>query len=824
MTNPDSDPSRMPKEGKSSEFDFASKLSFLQLELSKKYSELKISLDLERMASGGVLSEERFNQIVNDNLKNLQNLQNLITEFPDLKPHVVPETEKIINQLKTEFFPASSTSFSSPEMVDSSPDLDKEPGIEIPLFVREFFQLNVIRGDLWEKEEVENWKESDYLRAIMSYISRDAMKEGVAKVPMLSIWDKLFKTEYNVASRQGKISLINDIIPTFPSAEMRENLRYFFNSLKSVEDSAALINATRTNGDSEAFFNFLRNSTPLPISLKNFFSSNLLLADGKEEKLATFGCNFGFGELAQAVTRCLVKRAASQQPDKNNAERNIFHPDANADSITKSIVKDIAILIRNNSPDLAKNDNDSKEEEAKKQSQAEASANLVVNYTIKFVATFVPWSLSDIDIKRYASLIPTKLFRFGASELKYLNDEGLQSGSISVYDKLLIAHFNRLIDSGLTNFIIHVESVSKNAKTGEITKRKESMTLLELLQQNNVVVTKNLNEAAQNAYNLDANQQKLLEGYSKVYVETLPDLINENLPPEPGRYWDGVIDHTKRIWNALKEDPLPMDHLVREVSSPGLVEDFKTKVPSETLRNSLSALYNDINYWMGDYVVKKNNKDTSNIQDVLENAMTFNTRKEAEMYDKEDRFLKLRVYRKNAEGKSVEKYILMNFKESFLLNPYEEVSNQKTPNLLSKELEVTGKQLNFVKQDFERLEGCSGDQYKMLQKLITEKFLLASVRHYLRKSTNKTYYTDDEKKCLGELMSSEYAAALTAGGTGNSLRAILAGRVPPLAREIYPIVTTGIWSKDEATGFIDMLPDQPWTYKVFDAGKKAQKK
>jgi hypothetical protein len=161
----------------------------------------------------------------------------------------------------------------------------------------------------------------------------------------------------------------------------------------------------------------------------------------------------------------------------------------------------------------------------------------------------------------------------------------------------------------------------------------------------------------------------------------------------------------------------------------------------------------------------------------------------------------------------------MNFQQSFLLNPYEKASGQD-PNSLRKKLELTDEEFEFIKQDSKRLSGSSGDQYKMLQKLITEKFLFASVKHYLR-TQNKTYFTDDEKKVLGEVMSSEYAAKLTANGTGRSLRAIVAKRVPPLfAREIYPIVSTGIWSNNETVNFLSALPKKPVLYSAFETKKK----
>ena len=410
------------------------------------------------------------------------------------------------------------------------------------------------------------------------------------------------------------------------------------------------------------------------------------------------------------------------------------------------------------------------------------------------MATFVPWPISDVNILRYDSLIPTKLFRFGESERKYLTEDG-QSGQISVHDKLFIANFGRLLNNGLLAHVLEAKYVSKNEKTGEIEEGTEFVTLLELLMHQSLVVEKDASTTDDNG--LDQKQRALLDKFDKVYLSTLPTLIKENIPPTIDSFWKGLTGHANDIWKLIKQDSLPMKSLLREASSRGIFEDFKTKVPAEVLKNNLANIYRKVDYWMGDYVIR----------DKSGKPHKFPSLEAAKKKDPGNRFMKVRKIEDQKEH-----YVLMNFRELFILNPDWEADKGK----LGQQLEVSKKEVAFMKLDTKRLYSEKGDQYRLLQKLIVEKFVMASIRHYIQEEANKNYLSFDEKKALAELLSSEFAKEIT---SYNPINAAITGRRPVLFGEAYPEVSSGIWSRDEALQLLSIFPDEP----VFYSAKKAVK-
>ena len=295
---------------------------------------------------------------------------------------------------------------------------------------------------------------------------------------------------------------------------------------------------------------------------------------------------------------------------------------------------------------------------------------------------------------------------------------------------------------------------------------------------------------------------------NKVYLKPLPDLINENIPANIGGYWDGMIEHANDIWKLIKTDSLPMKNLLREVSSRGIFEDFKTKVPAEELKNNLANIYKRADYWMGDSVLrdKDGNRYEFDKSDVESENLA-----DAQKMDEANRFMKIRVIKKRGD-KEIGTFILMNFRESFVLSPDWNGDNDK----LRKELEVSKEEVKFMQLDPERLYKEPGDQYTLLRKLITEKFVIASIRHYLQEETNKNYLSYQERAALVELLSSQFANELT---EANPLKAAFSKRRPMFFGESYPVVSTGIWTKNEALKLVSIFPEEPILYGAKSAVK-----
>lgn len=675
---------------------------------------------------------------------------------------------------------------------------------EVPGFVVKFFQLDVVRGNLWKKEDVERWSPYDYVKAIMSYVARDLMSEAHPEYPMQAIWQEAVTKKYVIEGEQQKFSLHEDILPAFPSREIRDEVEWFFNALNAIEKGASSIEDKRTQGDPDQFFSYLKEDAPQPFRWGHFFRSKIEL-DGREEKFTTIGANLSFGELSQTAVRYLLRRVAD--PDLSDPGHNMFAHNAKRGEISKRMRGDFTSLIQRISPELRAIDGGDQAEEKLKKEKAEILAFLVVNYSVKFLATLVPWPISDLGVLRFDSLIPTKLFRFGASERKYLTEEE-QSGKLSVYDRVFIANFGRLLNNGLMSHVLKAKYATKNER-GNIVVKEEFVTLLELLMHQCLTVEKDKNNLTyadgdverkeENGW--DERQRMLLDKFSqlnKVYLKPLPELINDNIPANIGGYWDGMIEHANDMWKLIKSDSLPMKNLLREVSSRGIFEDFKTKVPAEELKNNLANIYKRADYWMGDSVVK--DKDG--------NRYEFRTLEEAQAMDEANRFMKIRTKTKFGPNG----FILMNFRESFVLNPNWNGDNDK----LRKELEVSKKEVEFMKLDPERLYKESGDQYTLLRKLITEKFVIASIRHYLQEETSKNYLSYQERVALVELLSSEFANELT---EPNPIKAAFSKRRPVFFGESYPVVSTGIWTKDEALKLVSIFPEEPPLY----GAKKAVK-
>lgn len=667
-----------------------------------------------------------------------------------------------------------------------TPNNAENENSEVPRFVIKFFQLDVVRGDLWEKDEVELWEPYDYVKAIMSYVSRDLMSEAHPEYPMQAIWQEAVTKKYIIEGEPQKFSLHEDILPAFPSREIRDEVEWFFNALNTIEKGASSIEDKRTIGDPDQFFDYLKNETPQPFRWFHFFRSRIQL-DGRNEKFTTIGSNLSFGELSQTAVRYLLKRVAD--PSLSDAEHNMFAHNANRGDITKRMRGDFASLIQRMSPELNPENGDSQKTLDLKKEKAAILAFLVVNYSTKFLATLVPWPISDLQVLRYDSLIPTKLFRFGASERKYLTEEE-QTGKLSVYDRLFIANFGRLLNNGLLAHVLKAEYAYKDEE-GNVRVGEEFVTLLELLMHQCLTVEKD--ETSLDVNGLDQKQRNLLDKYpqlNKVYLNTLPNLIQENIPANIGGFWDGLIEHANDIWKLIKQDSLPMKNLLREVSSRGIFEDFKTKVPAEELKNNLANIYKRVDYWMGDSIVKDRNG----------NPYRFDSLDEAKNHDKENRFMKIRV-----KVGTDYKFILMNFRESFVLNPNWRGDNEK----LRKELEISEKEVDFMELDADRLYRSDGDQYQLLRKLITEKFVISSIRHYLQEETSKNYLSFQEKLALAELLSVEFAVDII---EPNFIKALISKRRPMFLGEPYPVVSTGVWTRDEALKLLSIFPDEPFLY------------
>ncbi|AKM80988.1 MAG: hypothetical protein UT13_C0001G0024 [Candidatus Pacebacteria bacterium GW2011_GWF2_38_9] len=685
---------------------------------------------------------------------------------------------------------------------------------EVPGFVVKFFQLDVVRGNLWEKDQVADWQPYDYVKAIMSYVARDLKSEAHKEYPMQAIWQEAVTKKYVIEGEQQKFSLHEDILPAFPSREIRDEVEWFFNALNAIEKGAESIEDKRTQGDPDKFFSYLKEDVPQPFRWGHFFRSKIEL-NGQEEKFTTIGANLSFGELAQTAVRYLLRRVAD--PELSDPDHNMFAHNARRGEISKEMGKDFANLIQRISPELRAIDGGDQVEENRKKEKAEILAFLVVNYSVKFLATLVPWPISDLAILRYDSLIPTKLFRFGASERKYLTEEE-QSGKLSVYDRVFIANFGRLLNNGLISHVLRAKYATKD-EVGNIVVKEEFVTLLELLMHQCLTVEKDKNNLThadgdierkeENGW--DERQRMLLDKFpqlNKVYLKPLPDLINENIPANIGGYWDGMIEHANDIWKLIKTDSLPMKNLLREVSSRGIFEDFKTKVPAEELKNNLANIYKRADYWMGDSVLrdKDGNRYEFDKSDVESENLA-----DAQKMDEANRFMKIRVIKKRGD-KEIGTFILMNFRESFVLSPDWNGDNDK----LRKELEVSKEEVKFMQLDPERLYKEPGDQYTLLRKLITEKFVIASIRHYLQEETNKNYLSYQERAALVELLSSQFANELT---EANPLKAAFSKRRPMFFGESYPVVSTGIWTKNEALKLVSIFPEEPILYGAKSAVK-----
>ena len=86
---------------------------------------------------------------------------------------------------------------------------------------------------MWKKEEVESWQPYDYVKAIMSYVARDLKSEAHKEYPMQAIWQEAVTKKYVIEGEQQKFSLHEDILPAFPSREIRDEVEWFFNALNA---------------------------------------------------------------------------------------------------------------------------------------------------------------------------------------------------------------------------------------------------------------------------------------------------------------------------------------------------------------------------------------------------------------------------------------------------------------------------------------------------------------------------------------------------------------------------------------------------------------